>query len=122
MDQHKRIVCESVALGEGGAGFRFDLLSHGRLVPAFVVRFDGEARAYANSCPHRGTELDWQHGEFFDDSGLYLICATHGATFDPANGLCVAGPCRGQRLVPIPVKEADGKIFLDTDIGADQPT
>jgi len=40
-------------------------------------------------------ELDWQPGEFFDIAGVYLVCSTHGAIFEPNSGLCVAGPCRG---------------------------
>lgn len=97
---------------------RFDLVTQGRPVPCFVVRFDGLAHAYVNSCPHRGTELDWQHGEFFDDSGLYLICATHGAAFDPATGLCISGPCAGERLIRVGIREEDGRVMLESDTGA----
>jgi len=42
-----------------------------------------------------------------------LICATHGAMYDPQNGTCAGGPCRGQGLHPVPVREADGRIFLE---------
>lgn len=122
MDSSERVICESVALREGGPGVRFDLIRQGRILPAFAIRFDGEAKAYANVCPHRGTELDWQHGEFFDESGLYLICATHGATFDPSSGLCIAGPCAGQHLVPIAIREVTGRVVLEPDTGADLPT
>ena len=121
MDSSERVVCESAALREGGTGFRFDLVRQERILPAFAVRFDGEVRAYANICPHRGTELDWQHGEFFDESGLYLICATHGATFDPSSGLCIAGPCAGQRLVPIAIREESGRVVLEPHTEADHP-
>ena len=57
------------------------------------------------------TELDWQPGEFFELSGTYLVCATHGALFDPASGLCVAGPCRGASLARVAVGEGpDGVV------------
>src|SRR6185312_16085931 len=47
---------------------------------AFAVRvLGGMVRVYVNRCPHMGTELDWQPGDFFEESGLYLVCATHGA-------------------------------------------
>jgi nitrite reductase/ring-hydroxylating ferredoxin subunit len=40
-------------------------------------------------CAHR-TGLG--AGAFFDDSRRYLICATHGAMYEPRSGHCVAGP------------------------------
>jgi len=71
---------------------------------------------YVNICPHRGTSLDWQPGEVFDETGLYLICATHGALFEPDSGLCVAGPCQGAHLQKIPVKIEGGQVVLAHDI------
>lgn len=120
MADGERIVCESSTLIEGKRGMRFEVLGRDRPVQCFAVRFDGVAHAYVNSCPHRGTELDWTHGEFFDDSGLYLICATHGAAFDPATGMCVSGPCAGERLFRIVITEEDGRIKLEADTGAAQ--
>ena len=107
------LICASGDLAEGGKGSRFQIDIGGKPRPAFAVRFEGEVRAYLNCCPHLGTELDWQPGEFFDDSGLYLICATHGAVFMPEGGYCTGGPCKGQRLARLPVTERDGCIFLD---------
>jgi phosphoglycolate phosphatase len=52
--------------------------------PAFAVRFRGRVAAYLNRCGHVPVELDWQPNEFFDDSKLYLICATHGALVFPS--------------------------------------
>lgn len=78
---------------------------------AFAVRKDGKAYAYLNNCPHQGTELDWQEGEFFDESTLYLICATHGAVFYPDSGFCCAGPCKGRSLIKVPVEERDGHLY-----------
>jgi nitrite reductase/ring-hydroxylating ferredoxin subunit len=39
-------------------------------------------------------ELDWNEGEFFDQSGLYLICSTYGATYQPDTGYCIMGQGR----------------------------
>ncbi len=99
-------------MGEGGTGVRFDLNLDDKPRAAFVIRFDGVVHAYVNCCPHMGTELDWQPGQFFDESGLYLICATHGAVFAPDSGYCGGGPCRGQTLLRLPVVELGGGIFL----------
>jgi nitrite reductase/ring-hydroxylating ferredoxin subunit len=105
-------ICASAQLEEGGHGVLFNMNVGDKPRPAFVIRFDGVAHAYVNSCPHLGTELDWQPGQFFDESGLYLICATHGAVFAPDSGYCSGGPCRGQWLIPLPVVEQGGSIFL----------
>jgi nitrite reductase/ring-hydroxylating ferredoxin subunit len=106
------LICRSADLIEGGTGVRFDVDIGGKSRPGFAVRYNGRAHAYLNTCPHMGTELDWQPGEFFDVSGLYLICATHGAVFIPETGLCSAGPCKGMRLIRMPIVENDGSIFL----------
>ena len=110
--QTQRVICDSTALTEGGPGVRFDVQLHGAQAAAFVIRYDGRAYAYLNSCAHIPVELDWMEGEFFDKAGLYLICATHGATYEPASGHCIMGPCKGQRLVTVQVQERDGKIYL----------
>ena len=112
MAENERVICPSAALEEGGAGVRFQVEEGGRNVPAFVVRHAGLPRAYVNRCAHVGVELDWQEGQFFDaDTGL-LMCATHGALYDPASGECRGGPCRGGRLAPVAVVERDGRILL----------
>ena len=95
MAGRERVICESASLAEGGRGARFDWPAAGGEGKGFAVRFDGGVRAFVNRCPHLGVELDWQPGEFFEESGLYLICSTHGAMFDPSSGRCIAGPCSG---------------------------
>jgi nitrite reductase/ring-hydroxylating ferredoxin subunit len=111
----EKLICASEALVEGRAGVRFTLASRGGEEKGFVVRHDGRPCAFVNSCPHLGTELDWQPGEFFEESGLYLVCSTHGALFEPRTGFCVAGPCRGASLEPLEVREQGGHVFLLRD-------
>jgi nitrite reductase/ring-hydroxylating ferredoxin subunit len=106
-------VADAVDLVEGGEGIRFEIDRAG-LDPlaAFCVRFEGLARAYLNRCAHVPVELDWQPGKFFDDTGLYLICATHGAMYEADSGACIAGPCRGQALRALMAKEEGHKIWV----------
>ena len=119
MADDARVICASAELADGGPGVRFDLEPARNYVPVgFVVRFCGVPRAYRNFCPHAGSELDWNPGEFFDESGLYLICSTHGALFEPGTGKCVAGPCRGASLEPLGVAERDGHVILLNDAPA----
>ena len=112
MAGRERLICASAALADGGPGVRFSVPGLGAGEKAFAIRYAGVAAAFVNRCPHAGTELDWQAGEFFEETGLYLICSTHGALFEPINGLCVAGPCRGAALQPLDIRERDGGVFL----------
>lgn len=108
----ERLICASADLEDGGRGIRFELERWGASVPAFLVRYRGKPRAYVNRCGHVPVELDWQPGEFFDSSGLYLICAVHGALFAPETGHCLSGRCAGRGLEPLQVEERLDGIFL----------
>lgn len=110
-----RVICASSELEEGGRGVRFDYPQPGGSVPGFAVRYEGVVRAYENACAHVPVQLDWEPGVFFDSAGLYLMCATHGATYEPHTGRCIAGPCKGRSLRPLPVTELDGLIVIPQD-------
>lgn len=112
MAERERLICGAAALEDGGAGVRFALREGDAEQKGFVVRYGGAAHAYVNRCPHVGTELDWQPGEFFDLARIYLVCSTHGALFEPGSGRCVAGPCRGASLEPLAIRERDGHVYL----------
>jgi nitrite reductase/ring-hydroxylating ferredoxin subunit len=114
MAEALRLICPSAELVDGAQGVRFEVpTAEGRL-PAFAVRHRGRVYAYLNRCAHIGVELDWIAGRFFDVSGIYLICATHGALYAPETGECVAGPCAGGRLAALPVLEQEGGVYLKT--------
>lgn len=112
MAEHPGVICSSSDLQDGGQGVRFKVQTGEGEQPAFAVRFGGKVYAYINRCAHVPVELDWTDGAFFDYSKLYLICATHGATYLPETGACVLGPCKGKRLTPVAVEERDGHIIL----------
>lgn len=112
MADGQRLICRTQDLASEGDGWRFTVPGSEGASPAFVVRWRGAVYAWLNQCRHVPVELDWNPGKFFDDSGLYLICATHGALYEPDSGVCVSGPCHGQRLFPIGVVERDGAIYL----------
>lgn len=112
MAEAKRLICPSQDLPERGTGVRFSVESVKGPLPAFVVRYRGKVQGYLNRCAHVRVELDAQPGEFFDFSGLYLVCGTHGAAYLPETGYCVGGPCKGQRLTKLVVEERDGGVYL----------
>ena len=78
----------------------------------FVVRYNGRPYGYINQCAHVPVELDWQEGDFFDLTRTYVICATHGAHYDPTTGACVMGPCKGKSLQKLEIIEHEGNIYL----------
>jgi len=107
------LLCASSDLLEGGVGIPFKVVYRGEKLRAFAVRWRREARAYLNRCTHVYTELDYREGHFFDMTGQLLVCATHGAVFEPDTGCCVGGPGRGP-LVKIALTEEDGRVYWHT--------
>lgn len=103
-------LCNGRDLVEGGVAVPFDVMHAGQSCRAFAIRFQGQAHAYLNRCAHVAMEMDWQPNRFFDDSGQWLLCATHGAVYEPASGACSGGPCRGG-LIKVPLIERDGLVF-----------
>ena len=67
-------------------------------VPAFAIRFNDEIFVYKNICGHIAVNLDFMPGQFFDDEGQHLVCATHGALYEANTGKCLGGPCYGVGL------------------------
>lgn len=108
-------VCASSDVEEGGKGIRFPVATGDWQGTGFVVRYHGVAYAYLNRCAHVPIELDWAKGEFFESSGFYLMCSTHGAIYAPESGHCQGGPCRGGKLRPISITEAAGQICWHPD-------
>lgn len=109
------LICASEDVQEGGKGVRFPVTAGEYDSNGFVVRYDGVLYGYLNRCAHVPIELDWSPGEFFESSGLYLMCSTHGAIYDPETGYCAGGPCKGASLRAIKVMENEGKVFWHPD-------
>ena len=115
MAGRQRLICLSEQIAERAHGWRFTLDARDGPAPAFAVRYRGKVYAYVNRCAHVGVELDWAEGNFFDISGLYLVCSTHGAAYEPDSGRCAGGPCNGRGLLALRVIERDGGVYLLED-------
>ena len=115
MAETKRLICPSQDLPERGTGVRFSVKTAQGPIPAFVVRYRGKVQGYLNRCAHVPIELDWMEGQFYDLTGHYLICSTHGATYLPDTGRCIGGPCRGAILTKLPVTERGDGVYLIED-------
>ena len=77
-----------------------------------AIKKRGQVYLYRNSCPHIGSRLEWQQHQFLDADKMLIQCANHGALFRIDNGLCVAGPCIGDRLDIVEFKINENSIFL----------
>ncbi len=76
---------------------------------------DGEVRAFKNECRHLPMRLDDREpADLWDPDGRHLVCSSHGARYRPADGLCVAGPCKGSHLRSLPIEVHEGTVYLDT--------
>ena len=106
-------LCSAIDLVDGGDAVPFDVRYFGQTCRGFAVRFRGKAHAYLNRCTHVPMEMDYQPNKFFDITGSYLICATHGAIYSPETGVGLGGPCRGG-LVKIALSEQDGVVHWHT--------
>lgn len=106
-----RRLCRIDEVPEGeGRSFRFG--SGPDLETVFVVKKGGALYAYANSCPHFGTPLNFLPDRFFTRDGQHLLCATHGAVFRIEDGVCIDGPCAGKRLKALALRVDEGELLL----------
>lgn len=92
----------------GGKAFRFR--EGDRLFAGFVLRRGDEAAGYVDSCPHAGWPLSAMDDRYLTRDARHILCAGHGALFT-LDGLCVAGPCHGERLTAWPVEVRGGEVW-----------
>ncbi len=79
---------------------------------AFLAWFDDQVVCYQNVCRHIPITLDYGDGRFFDSKGTHFICQTHGATYEPLTGKCIAGPCVGASLKKLDVEIVREEIWF----------
>ena len=106
----ERVVCRLADLEDYGSR-AFTVGGGGWPLRGFVVRCGNEVRGYVNRCPHAGHPLDLRPHRFLTPDQAMILCSSHGALFDKDAGRCLAGPCAGERLRPIPL-EVIGDIVL----------
>ena len=107
---HGQVLCDLDDIPDGGATAINAVLTDGE-DSVILLRRGDQVRAYLNICPHAGRQLDYAPGKFLLKNDT-LICAVHGATFNREDGLCIAGPCRGEHLRMVTVRVEDGVVHL----------
>jgi nitrite reductase/ring-hydroxylating ferredoxin subunit len=80
---------------------------------AIVGRVDGAWKAFENVCRHRALPLDLGASSPMSDDGAYLLCHQHGALYRPTDGRCVVGPCVGESLTAVEVRETEEEGTLE---------
>jgi nitrite reductase/ring-hydroxylating ferredoxin subunit len=77
-----------------------------------VVRVADTVYGYLNRCPHASHPLDLRPQHFLSADGTLILCSSHGALFEKSTGYCVAGPCAGRSLTPVPLEVKGGLVLL----------
>ena len=109
----EHLLCPLDELPEGGSR-GFD--PEGRGQPSvFAVRLRGAVHVYADNCPHHGTPMAWRRDAYLNSRGDRIVCAAHGAQFEIDTGLCVLGPCLGDRLQPVPSRIEGGELVIEIE-------
>jgi nitrite reductase/ring-hydroxylating ferredoxin subunit len=111
-------ICAFAELGDPGAR-AFSIGEGPWPLRGLLVRVGNEVFAYLNRCPHAGHPLNLRPDDFLTADKQWLMCRSHGATFDRKTGECVAGPCVGRALRPLSTRVQDGLVLVDiTDADA----
>ena len=113
-----RVVCRLSDLdGRGARGFTIAGVAWP--LRGFVVRVGEKVYGYLNRCPHAGHPLDLRPQQFLTCDGTLILCSSHGALFEKVSGYCVAGPCAGHSLTPVPLQVRCGFVLLDDSVDVD---
>ena len=78
----------------------------------FVVRDESGVHGYENVCPHEDMILDAVPDQFLTLDKKYILCVNHWARFRINDGVCIHGPCKGQRLTALAIEVIDGQVML----------
>jgi nitrite reductase/ring-hydroxylating ferredoxin subunit len=109
-DPPARVLCRLEDIPDGGArGFPGP---PGSFTGLLALRRGARVLVYVNACPHIGTPLNLLPDRFLTRDGGRIVCATHGADFRIEDGLCLRGPCEGDRLEPVPTEVRDGMVLV----------
>jgi nitrite reductase/ring-hydroxylating ferredoxin subunit len=107
----ERVVCRLTEIDAHGAR-AFTVGGGDWPLRGFVVRVGAGVRGYLNRCPHAGHPLNLLPDRFLTPDAALILCSSHGALFEKASGYCVAGPCAGSALMPVPLEIRCGFVLL----------
>lgn len=93
----------------GGPGRAFKLL---------LLRDGPVVTAFANRCAHFGVPLAAKQSQLIFSPRVSITCNVHYMRYRWSDGVCEAGECAGESLVPVPLHIAeDGALRVATSGG-----
>lgn len=101
------------------AKFAWEAYGHRRT--GFVVNWHGRLRAYVNECAHIAISMDFFENDFFDEERCHIVCAMHGALYEPDTGACVSGPPLGAALEPLRAEVEGGEVVVYVEARPPRP-
>ncbi len=119
MQTSRIVVCKADSLREKQT-VKFAFGAGKERKEGFVVALAGNLYAYRNECRHIPMTMDWVENRFLSRDHRHIQCATHGALYEIAGGLCVSGPPTGQHLHALPVSIENGEVVVTIGDGQDQ--
>ncbi|MAS00416.1 MAG: Rieske (2Fe-2S) protein [Nitrosomonadales bacterium] len=108
----KQIYIKKDSFNKDPSTVKFSFLENGQDQAGFIVFFKNKYYAYKNKCQHLEVELDWDNNEFFEDEDKFIVCATHGALYEPSTGKCIFGPCQGKYLEILNLKVLPDQLII----------
>jgi len=109
----ERLLCALADLADGQSR---GLLREGNDDRVFAVRRGHEVFVWLNDCPHNHRPLEFMQDRFLSADGGHIVCYAHSAHFDIRTGACFAGPCEGDRLIPVRSRVADGAVWIAREL------
>ena len=101
---------------KNGEAKGFNVEGSGIAQRLIIVRQGDGVKAYINLCPHIGSRLDGDVGQFLDaEDPTMLSCDSHAALFRIEDGVCVEGPCEGDKLFPADVTVVGNAVVYVRD-------
>lgn len=78
-----------------------------------LLRSGSQVCAYVNRCAHFGVPLAERQDLLIFQPHISITCNVHYARYRWTDGVCIAGDCEGESLLPIPVTiDATGRICI----------
>ena len=75
-----------------------------KYLPGIIIyKNNNSIYMWLNNCPHANLTLDIIEGRV-QAKNNDLLCANHGAIFNPITGECIKGPCKNSYLKSFPFK------------------
>lgn len=90
----------------------FEIKSKKNIFKGVVFEKEGKFFAYHNLCQHLPVALNFNSDQILTQNEKLIQCQMHGALYEIESGVCTEGPCKGQKLTPLPFEERENAIVI----------